>query len=133
MLDRTSSIDQYADLPVKLGGLCSELHSELSRDDFARCDPATIQTLERLDLARLEAREISCDLILHAPPESTHCVAICHRYSAARGSAVSRSGGTSAGRGPRGARGAARRTRHPGRHRALDRRGDEQAALAAGA
>src|SRR6185436_17458561 len=130
MLDRTSPIDQYAYLPVELRALCSELHSELSRHHLARCDPATIQPLERLDLARLESREISCDLVLHAPPESTHCAAICHRYSAARGSAVSRSGGTSAGRGPRGARRVAGWSRPAGRHRAIDRRGDEQAALA---
>ncbi len=53
MLDCAAPIDQYADLAMELCALCSELHSELSRDDFARCDSATVQSLERLDLARL--------------------------------------------------------------------------------
>src|SRR5262245_16832497 len=82
MLDCAAPIDQYADLAMELCALCSELHSELSRYDLGRCDPATVESFERLDLARLETREISCHLVLHAPPESTHCAAICHRYSA---------------------------------------------------
>src|ERR1041384_4090148 len=101
MLDCAAPIDQSATLPMQLRALRSELRSELSRDNLAGCDPATVQSFERFDLARLEPREISCDLILHAPPESTHCAADCHRYSASRGSAVSRSGGTPAGRGTR--------------------------------
>ena len=65
VLDRTAAIDQHADLSVELGALCRELGRELSRDDFARRDSPTVQPLQRLDLARLEAREVSCDLFLH--------------------------------------------------------------------
>ena len=42
MLDCAAPIDQYANLPMQLRALRSELHSELSRDNLAGCDPATV-------------------------------------------------------------------------------------------
>src|SRR4051812_9475432 len=65
VLDRATPIDQHADLAVKLGGLQRELLGELARHDLRRCDAPAIQSLERLDLAGLQALRIARYLFLH--------------------------------------------------------------------
>ena len=77
MLDRTPPIDQYTHLTVELCALCSELHGELTRHHLGRRDASPVQSLQRLDLARLEPREIACHLFVQ--------FAVTFLYATARG------------------------------------------------
>ncbi|HEX8115360.1 MAG TPA: hypothetical protein VF516_46860, partial [Kofleriaceae bacterium] len=77
VLDRTAAVDQHTDLSVELCALCSELRSELARHHLGRRDAPPVQTLQRLDLARLEPGEISCHLFVQ--------VVVTFLYAIARG------------------------------------------------
>ena len=66
VLDRATPVDQHADLAMQLGALHRELSRQLGRHDLGRRDAPAVQALERLDLARLETGEVSCDFFLHA-------------------------------------------------------------------
>ena len=54
-----------AELTMQLRALLRELCSELARHDTGRCDAAAVQAFQCLDLARLEARQIAGDFLLH--------------------------------------------------------------------
>ena len=55
--DRAAAIDQHADLAVELArSAAASCARELARHDLGRRDAPAIQPLQRLDLARLEAR-----------------------------------------------------------------------------
>jgi hypothetical protein len=77
VLDRTAAIDQHADLAVELCALCSELHGKLTRHHLGRRDASPVQSLQRLDLARLEPGEIACHLFVQ--------FAVTFLYATARG------------------------------------------------
>ena len=80
VLDRTSAIDQDADLTMKLGCLCGELGCKLRRDNVGGRNTTSIQAFQRLDLTSLESLRVARYLFSHRRISSS-CGPPCHGYS----------------------------------------------------
>jgi hypothetical protein len=66
--DLAAPIDQHADLTVHRRRDLGEVAGQLGADHLGRGDPPPVDPLERLELARLEARDVAGDFLVHAAP-----------------------------------------------------------------
>ena len=108
VLDLPAPADQHPHLPLDFPGEAAQVAGQLGRHDLGGVDPPAVDALQRLDLAGLEAGEVSGELVHRARSRRARtCASAGSRCSlagsawtaAGRGGRVGAPGGCGGGRG----------------------------------